>query len=682
MRMKIYNYLVNRNPGICRRYHQMHDGKSGSAKFFSWIYLFILNIAVGVFHVELLNEPTSSHIYEEKHLLLDKSESECASETHLSVEELVEQLQKYDVISFDIFDTLIFRPFTEPTDLFYFVGEKLEILDFKRIRMEMEARARYECFEKNKHHEVTLSDIWNCMERETGISSEIGMKLEMQMEDQFCYANPYMQEVFRRLQDMDKTIIVISDMYLPEKYLQKMLANKGYSGIQKLYVSCEYGMSKGNGKLFDVAKNDFGNEKSYVHIGDNEHSDVNMAKKQGFSSVYYPNVNKMALSYRAYDMSPVIGGAYRGIIDNHLYYGTKKYSMEYEYGFIYGGLFVVGYCNFIHEYKQKNNIDKILFLSRDGDILRQVYKKMYPEDQTAYVYWSRAAATKLMARYNKYDFFRRYLYHKVNQKKTIYEVLDAMDLLPICEEVHGFKDESGSLGADGSGRIYLTDYLTDKNVEILKKYLQLHMDQIIEIYAESSEAAKDFYYGMVKDCKKVCAVDIGWAGSGAMSLTYLFDKVWKIPCELTGIVAGTNTLHNAEPDASEIFLQSGKLVSYLYSQSTNRDLMRKHDLNRNYNVYWELLLSSPQKHFLGFGYDEKHDIQLQFGDVDENITGIEDVQRGIRDFADEYIGHFEKFPYMFAISGRDAYAPMLLASSYQEQYLKMIGDKFALDINV
>lgn len=68
-------------------------------------------------------------------------------------------------------------------------------------------------------------------------------------------------------------------------------------------------------------------------------------------------------------MSPVIGGAYRGIVNAHLYNGKDQYSMEYEYGFIYGGLFAAGYCHFIHTYCKLHQIKKILFLSRDGDIL-------------------------------------------------------------------------------------------------------------------------------------------------------------------------------------------------------------------------------------------------------------------------------------------------------------------------
>ena len=90
-----------------------------------------------------------------------------------------------------------------------------------------------------------------------------------------------------------------------------------------------------------------------------------------------------------------------GIVNNKLYNGTEQLSMEYEYGYIYGGLFVLGYCDFIHTYARVHGIDKLLFLSRDGDILKQVYDRLYPDDATEYACWSRKAATILMAKYNR-----------------------------------------------------------------------------------------------------------------------------------------------------------------------------------------------------------------------------------------------------------------------------------------
>ena len=76
------------------------------------------------------------------------------------------------------------------------------------------------------------------------------------------------------------------------------------------------------------------------------------------------------------------------------------------------------------------------------------------------------------------------------------------------------------------------------------------------------------------------------------------------------------------------------------------------------------------------------DITLEFGKYDYNPEGIREIQRGILDFAEQYLEHFEAFPYMFRISGRDAYAPMLVAASYNERYLKEMENRFQLEIAV
>ena len=43
MRIKLYNILVNRIPGISYRYHKAHDGRGGTGKVLSWLYLLWLN---------------------------------------------------------------------------------------------------------------------------------------------------------------------------------------------------------------------------------------------------------------------------------------------------------------------------------------------------------------------------------------------------------------------------------------------------------------------------------------------------------------------------------------------------------------------------------------------------------------------------------------------------------------
>lgn len=668
MKSKIYAFLVNRHIGIQTRYHAVHDNAAGIGKIWSWVYLLLLNFAYYVLFMRFLGKAKDITIYEEKSLPTKQSESEQFVAKHMTVEEYIQKAAEYDVVSFDIFDTLILRPFTEPADLFYFVGNDLGFMDFKNVRIQAEYEARMQCYKKNDHMEIDIKDIWKQLSEMTGIPAKKGMELEMQYEYSFCYANPFMQKVYQGLQKLGKKIIITSDMYLSSEFLEKMLRKNGYDGYERIFISNDYKASKAKGDLYDVVKKAIAG-KRLIHIGDNLHSDIAMAKKHKVDNLHYQNVNQYSLMYRPYDMSAIIGSAYRGIINNYLYNGLGRYSKSYEFGFIYGGLFVLGYCNYIHQYCKTHQIDKILFLSRDGDILMQAYKKMFPEDAFEYVYWSRRAATQLMAENNRYDYFRRFLYHKVNCDKTISAVLKAMDLEALCEKLpEGIKS---------------ADELTDKNVKKLKRFIEENWDFVKEAYSGKNKAAELYYRNALKDCKSACAVDIGWAGSGAVSLGYLVQNVWNIPCQVIGMIAGTNTLYNAEPNASETFLQTGKLVAYMYSQSHNRDLLKKHDPNKGYNIFWEILLSSPTRQFRGFQWNEvAEEVEFEFGDYDKNTDGIREIQTGILDFVSEYKEHFERVPFMYEVSGRDAYAPILVAASKDEKYLKAITQEFEIEIGV
>lgn len=95
-----------------------------------------------------------------------------------------------------------------------------------------------------------------------------------------------------------------------------------------------------------------------------------------------------------------------------------------------------------------------------------------------------------------------------------------------------------------------------------------------------------------------------------------------------------------------MYFKTGRLVSYLYSLSDNRDVMKKHDPAKNYNLYWELLLSSAKKPLKGFALtenirkdqmeyeiDREDDrIAFYFGKPDDNQAGILEIQKGILDF--------------------------------------------------
>ena len=675
MRITIYNFLVNRHEGIRLRYHRIHDGAAGYKKALSWAFLIWMNLAnLVTFGRAYRQKPDENRLH--KPLPIDISESAQHLKAHpdLSVDAYVNRLSPYDIISFDIFDTLIFRPVAAPVDAFYFIGERLGLLDFKNLRTWAEWDARQQCLKKHGHTEITLHDIWQRLYEEAGYDPEIGMQTEMAVEMDLCYANPLMLAVWQRLHAAGKRVIVISDMYLPAEFLRKLLEKNGFTGAEKVYVSCEHGVHKAEGKLFDLVKQDIESSsasenrtlpKSWIHVGDNPVSDYKSAREHGFDAILYPRTDEKMRDYRPFDMSPMLGSAYRSLVNARLYSGLQSYSIPYEYGYIYGGLFVTGYCHFIHEYAKTCGIDRLLFLSRDGDILKQVYDRLYPGEDTVYTLWSRKAGTILMAGEDKHDYYRRFIHHKVNQNYQIEQILRSMRLDNVIEL-----------------DLKKSDLLTDKNAMQLQALIDAQWPKVMDAYKDEMAAAEAYMRKILEGASKAAAIDIGWAGSGAVAISHLVEKVWQIPCRITGIVAGTNTIHNTEPDAGEPMLQSGKLASYMYSQRHNRDLLKIHDPGKDYNIYWELLLSSQQPQFDGFDLDEEGGVIFRYGKKDPNQEGIAEIQKGIKDFAEDYEKYFKAFPYMLDISGRDAYAPMLVAAERDRRYLKMIEKLFSLDPNV
>ena len=666
MRMRIYNFLVNRHSGIAFRYHKFHDKKlSGLGKILSWIYLLWLNFCYYFLFLRYLDRLPELKAYESKRLPIRESESERDFKRRPDAMRFAENLMLYDVISFDVFDTLLFRPFENPTDLFYLIGGRLDILNFKNPRVQAEQAARERRFKAFGDREVTLDEIWRELENEVGNGVRGGIKLEREIEYSLCYANPYMKKVWEYLKASGKRIILTTDMYLSSRDIQKILEKAGFQGYEDIFVSCEYRKSKATGELFDIVRKTIGNVNA-VHVGDHPYSDGIMARKAGFHTCLYPRTDRYMTRYRPFDLSPIVGSAYRGIVSARVYNGSRAYSPLYEFGYLYGGLFVTGYCRFIHDYCHTHKIDKILFLSRDGDTLQKAYAILYPGEETVYARWSRKAAVKLMAGEDKHDYFRRFLDHKSGQGIKIREILRSMDLeflIPELEAELKFNRENSAVSGPD-------EILTGRNLENIRQFLLARFEKILNAYDAENNAAKKYYLDILSGCRHAAAVDIGWAGSGAIALSHLTEKVWKIPCRITGIIAGTNTPYNAEPDASEAFLQNGRLVAYLYSQRHNRDLLKKHDPNRDYNIYWELLLSSTDPPLNGFAFDETGNAIPRFGEPEPNADGIREIQRGILDFVEEYHTLFRDFPEMTDISGRDAYAPMIAAASYGERYLK------------
>lgn len=573
---------------------------------------------------------------------------------------IAKQLLLCDVVSFDVFDTLLLRPFDDPKSVFYLVGEALHCPSFTRYRVLAEKQARKESMEKTGFNEVTLEEIYQKLSRYVAFDIHRAMELEQQTELALLQANPYMMQVYQMAVELGKTIIAVTDMYLPGAVIREALEKNGYTQIQRVFLSQECGFSKRSGRLFPYVREQMGQDKKYLHMGDNYAADLVQAKQAGFDTRYYPNSNRLGNPHRCADLTALMGSAYRGVVNNRLCCGAYKENQYFEYGYAYAGFYVLGYCVWIHERVKAKGIQKLLFLSRDGDILQKVYQKLYPEEETEYVYWSRAAATRLTAGCFRNEFFLRYIKYKISRKINMTQMLAAMEL----PQMQPFLTDAG----------FSPDtLLTAENYEEIVSVFLAHWEVVEEAYASSGRAARKYYEEKLAGVRSAAAVDVGWAASGVSALRVLVEDIWKLDCKIYGFVSGANYLH--DQNIIEAPLATGDIESYMFSQRKNRELKRRHRVGQLYSVYIEMMLASPTPSFLQYEEGENGEPAFRFDLPEvEGYPMIQELQRGILTFVEDYTRAFAQFPWMLRICGEDAYRVCRFIISRPEYFRHLFGE--------
>lgn len=566
--------------------------------------------------------------------------AESTASNRVSAMNFAKNLMSYDVISFDIFDTLLFRPFSSPSDLFILVGERLDIMDFCEIRRQAEEQARKEAQLKRGNREVTLNDIYRYVADETGIDAKQGAELEFSIEQKLCYPNPYMQAVLRLLISQGKTVVALSDMYLPKERMRELLESCSLTGFADVIVSCDYNCSKRDGGLYEILQNRY--QGRLVHIGDNQKADIEMAQSKGIDTRFYQNVNEAGREFRAKNMSHLAGSAYRGMVNAHLHSGWKHYSPYYEVGYVYTGIYVMGFCQWIYRYAKEHRLDKILFLAREGDIYQKVFDRMHPDIATEYVLWSRVPVSKTIVEKNRHPYLLQLVHHKANAlyKSRIGTLFDRIGIGALKNYFPEY-------------RLQAEEFLVPANEKVVRQLLIDHWEELCECYKHDREAIRSYLERKIGDASRAAVVDVGWSGNNVLQVKYLVEEIYKKDCRISCLLAATRNVNDTYMAG---MMQKQEVETYIFSNMYNKGLHDEHQEgnNRLNSFFFEILTQSCTPTFLGFGKGERFLYDIPEA---ENYEHNREIHAGVMDFVDEYQRHFREFPYMLDIAGHDAYMP-------------------------
>lgn len=319
-------------------------------------------------------------------------------------DELRKMMAEHDVISVDLFDTLVMRQVLFPTDVFPLVENRLKesgysVEDFCARRLECEKRL-------SKFSAPTLEEIYESMIIEYGISDvRAGMlaELEWDIECEIVLPRKDICQLVEGAKALGKEIYIVSDTFYRKKQIEVLLSKCGISCYTEILASCEYGTGK-RGKLFEHLKERVPN-KSCIHIGDDITADVECAHQNGIDACQlYSGLDLLSCSgyLGLWDRMDTFSNRLRiGMFVARLFNSPfqfedndGKISVEktQDIGYLFFAPIISDFVLWFHE--QTKEIPNIWFSARDGYLIQRLYDEIQEAKRSVYFLTSRIAAIR------------------------------------------------------------------------------------------------------------------------------------------------------------------------------------------------------------------------------------------------------------------------------------------------
>lgn len=331
---------------------------------------------------------------------------------NITVDYIKEKIDNAEVVSFDIFDTLLLRPFIRPTDLFIYMQELYEESDFGKDRIMAEKKVRVAKKMRNKDNEdVTIDEIYSKLNEKHAKYKNI----EIDLEKQLLQPNREMVEIFEYAKENNKRIIITSDMYLSSTILSEILNKNGICGYEKIYVSNEIKATKASGKLYHYILSDLEIEGNKIlHIGDNYDSDYKQAINNGLNAIYYKKLSTRFFETPSHNRLIKYYENSYGNLSSSIILGMRivkwqkemnNYSYWYSLGYNYGGILVSEFIKSALKLAKCRHLSDLFFIARDGYILDKIFKYFVGSENVKghYIYASRKLRSLCLENEPTYD---------------------------------------------------------------------------------------------------------------------------------------------------------------------------------------------------------------------------------------------------------------------------------------
>ena len=538
-------------------------------------------------------------------------------------------MESAEVVSFDVFDTLLLRKVLQPVDVFRRMELELgpEGSGFCEWRIEAEREARRRAPESYLG-EVTYEEIYDVLcEADTfwaGRRSEL-MAQELEIENDVTMAHPLGQALFARARALGRRIVLLSDMYLPESVIEELLRNNGYAGAFDLYVSNVSRQSKGQGALFQTVLDELGCRPDQVlHIGDNEHADYKMANKAGWRAVHVPKLsNTLQDADTERPLAESILEALRLKRRAEAFLPDPSHGFFERLGEDMAAPLYLGFIAHLIEQTKGRGLHRLFFCSRDGKIMKAVYDLLTDGNrnspQSEYFLASRRASK--VASFKQLGERELAFLMETGVALTIRDYLSRIHIEP--EEVLDLVLDCGFKGLNDLPQS------TDEMSRLKSLFLKLE-PQILAIAHEERQAYLNYMETLgVFEQDLFALVDIGWNATVFGAMTKLVRER-KPMCSTAGFFFGTFEL------AYLNHYENSSLTGYFFE---NCEPVENYHALKHSIALCEILFSAEEGSLLRFKQDggsvsAEFDAEASSVDYSNAVRGI---QAGALSVLREYV---------------------------------------------
>lgn len=414
------------------------------------------------------------------------------------MQELKQKIEDVKVVSFDLYQTLVFRKTRLPQDIFSYLEFYTGISGFADGRAKVQRKAAGYVHRKYGHPHPNMQEIYRFWSHSCRKIREVE-QTERDLEEYLTVCNLAMQKMMRYAKACGKRVLITSDMYLERYEIEKILEKCSITEWDELYVSSEIRKTKYDGTIYDyILKKERITADQMLHVGDDKHADMEMAGRKGIRTFWYRDRER----HLAQSLYAISHSGQRPPLKNEM-------AFWYNLGYRTGGPLYLGLCLWIRE-RLRNK--KLFCLSRDGCNLVRLLPRFGISD-VSYIYTSRRAL--LMPYFTKAEKNELQLMPPYSCGQTVGEILHYFGL----EELS--KTQLKEAGFESSDSV-----IQNKNdIAKIKRLYKMNEEWLLERCRQERANLESYFSAEGLFQNEVCFFDSGWNGTSQYLLTQIYRSL-------------------------------------------------------------------------------------------------------------------------------------------------------------